>query len=73
MDLSNYNVNKEDQQKSTGEINEKICPFQSTKKEQVPCTPQCKIYKHNSHGYECPTQELTAISYALRPKPQQKY
>ena len=50
----------------TGTINEKICPFMSTPDKQVACTAQCKLYKHNKHGYECPIQELTALSFQMK-------
>lgn len=49
-----------------GSMIEKLCPFMSTADKQAACTPQCKLYKPNSHGYECPVQELSAISFQLR-------
>jgi len=47
---------------------DKLCPFMSDANNEVSCTPICKLYKHNAHGYECPIQELNAISFSLRPK-----
>lgn len=64
--LGDHLKNRKVDKLKPGMINEKTCPFQSTESKQVPCDPQCKLYKHNSHGYECPIQELSAISYALR-------
>jgi len=49
-----------------GTILDKICPLMSAAGQQVACTSQCKLYKHNSHGYECPLQELNAISFQLK-------
>ncbi len=46
-------------------INEKICPFMSTLEADRACTQQCKFYRTNKKGFECPFSELSPISYSL--------
>ncbi|MCK5018164.1 MAG: hypothetical protein KAS32_14000 [Candidatus Peribacteraceae bacterium] len=67
-DRANSAVERARGNQGEGQINEKICPFMSTKSEQVECTPQCQLYKAGKKGYACPVQELNAISFALRPR-----
>jgi hypothetical protein len=50
---------------------DKICPFQSTPDQSVVCSSRCKIYRADKTDYECPIQELNAISFntrGLRPR-----
>ena len=49
-------------------ITEKICPFMSSLNSQVPCTPQCKLYRAGKKGYECHFMELQSISFNGRMK-----
>ena len=49
-------------------INEKICPFMSALNADRECTSQCKLYRANKKGYECPFSELSCISYNLKNK-----
>jgi hypothetical protein len=47
--------------------NIKICPFQSSPEEEVPCTHRCALYRAaKQQGYNCPLIELTSIGYALK-------
>ena len=45
----------------------KICPFQSSAGSPVLCGGDCQLYRADKRGYECPLQELPAISFSLKP------
>lgn len=48
----------------------KICPFQSTPDEEVPCTNRCALFRSGKQaGYECPISELTSMSWVLKGSP----
>jgi len=50
----------------------KKCPFQSSF-EDVPCTPDCALYRANKQaGYNCPILELPHISWTLKGQPPSK-
>ncbi|HDZ86019.1 MAG TPA: hypothetical protein ENH35_05775 [Candidatus Moranbacteria bacterium] len=51
-----------------GRVTEKICPLMTNGKDQIACTQQCQFYRVGKNGYACPIQELTAISWAFRPR-----
>ena len=40
--------------------NDKECPF----RDQV-CNSNCKLFRSNKKGYECPFQEITSMSWNL--------
>lgn len=55
----------------SAETKDKICPFQSTPDRSVACSSQCKLYRADKPKFECPFQELNAISFntrGLRPR-----
>ena len=72
MELNGYEVsgnavldNLRSRANRPGQINEKICPFQSSADKQVACSPQCQLYRSNKGEYFCPMQELTSIAWFL--------
>jgi hypothetical protein len=45
----------------------KICPFMSSGKDIVPCSPACMLYREGKQGskYQCPFQELPNMSWNM--------
>lgn len=44
----------------------KLCPFMTSGKHKVCCTPACMFYRHKKpKGYECPFVELGPMSWAV--------
>jgi len=70
-----YSNKKPTADKQAEQINArgKNCPFQSTEEKPVRCGSQCQLYRGNKTGYECPLQELSAISWSLNPQKPAKY
>ena len=54
--------------KKTDDKYEKFCPFSlSHPNGPVACSEKCKLYRNTKTLYSCPFQELSAISFSLRP------
>jgi len=49
-------------------IRKQICPFMSSGKDLVPCSPSCKLYRQTKAGspFQCPFQELPTISWNMK-------
>lgn len=66
-----------DEIKSRGELNQKLAPDKNAKycpfsfgnpNGPTACGDQCKLYRQSKSLYCCPLQELSAISFTLRPR-----
>ncbi len=51
----------EGDKKNLKNLNGKVCPF----RDKI-CAFDCKLYRENRAGYECPFQEIPSMSWNLK-------
>lgn len=59
--------NADDYKRKELKNDQKICPFQSTPDQEIPCSPRCVLYRSNKAiGFHCPLSEITSMSFRIK-------
>lgn len=63
----NKRFNPSDYKRKELQKDQRLCPFQSSPDQEVPCSPRCALYrKEKTIGFNCPLSEITSMSYRIK-------